>query len=112
MWVTTKGAAKILLSVNLMLLPGFAFTLMFILLETSPDLYEWAYNATYKIQHLVIYSWLLAIVLSPMLAIALSLYFGYEVRKTNQWKISIAIMVFIGLPSLAFVGLGLAMSGI
>jgi len=112
MRVTTKGAAKILLGVNLMLLPGFAFTLMFILLETSPDLYEWAYNATYKIQHLVIYSWLLAIVLSPMLAIAFSLCFGYEVRKTIQWKVSIVIMAFVGLPSLVFIGLGLAMRGI
>lgn len=112
MWVSTRGAAKILLGVNIMLLPGLAFTLMFILLESSPDLYDLAYNAIYKIQPLVIYSWFLAIGLSPVLAIVFSLHFGYEIRKTIQWKISIAIMAFIGLPSLAFVGLGLAMHGI
>ena len=112
MWVSARGAAKILLGVNIMLLPGLAFTLMFILLEGSPDLYEQAYNATYKIQPLVIYSWFLAIGLSPVLAIVFSLHFGYEIRKTIQWKFSIVIMVFVGLPSLAFVGLGLAMRGI
>ena len=112
MWISTRGAAKILLGVNLMLLAGFAFTLMFILLVNSPDLSEWIYNVTYRIQPLIIYSWFLAIVLSPVLAITLSLYFGYEIRKTIQWKMSIVIMVFAGLPSLAFVGLGFAMRGI
>jgi hypothetical protein len=112
MWVSAREAAKVLLGVNIMLLPGFVFTLMFILLEKSPDLYEPAYNATYKIQLLVAYSWFLALVLSPVLAIVVSLCFGYEIRRTIQWKISMAIMTFVGLPSLAFVGLSLVMRGI
>ena len=109
MWVSARGAAKILLGVNLMLLPGFAFTLTFILLENSTDLYGWIYNATYKIQPIIVYSWYLAIGLSPMLAIALSLCFGYEIRRTLQWKISMVIMLFAGLPSLAFVSLSFVM---
>ena len=109
MWVSARGAAKLLLGVNLMLLPGFAFALTFILLENSTDLYGWIYNATYKIQPLIVYSWFLAIGLSPMLAIALSLCFGHEIRKTIQWKISMVIMVFAGLLSLAFVSLSFVM---
>ena len=109
MRVSVRGAARILLGVNLILLIGFTFTLMFILLENSPDLYDWIYNATYKIQTIIVYSWFLSIGLSPMLAIALSVCFGYEIRKTIQWKISMAIMVLAGLPSLAFVGLSFAM---
>ena len=112
MWFSSRGAAQILLGVNVILLCGFAFTLMFILLERNPDLYEQAYNATYKIQPFIIYSWFLALVLSPVLAIVLSLCFGNEVRKTIQWKISIGVMVFVGLPSLAFFWLGFAMRGI
>jgi len=111
MWVSSRAAAKILLGVNVILLCGSAFTLMSILLEGNPDLYERAYYATYNIQPLVIYSWFLALVLSPLLAITLSLCFGHEVRKTAQWKVSIAIIVFAGLPSLAFV-LAFAMRGI
>ena len=112
MWVSSRGAAKITLGVNVILLCGFAFTLMFILLESNPDLHKRAYNDTYKIQPLITYSWFLASVLSPVLAIVVSLYFGKEVRKTIQWKISIGVMVFVGLPSLAFFWLGFAMRGI
>ena len=83
-----------------------------ILLEDSPDLYELVYYATYNIQRLIIFSWVIALALSPVLAITLSLCFGFEVRKTGQWKISIVIMVFAGLPSLALLGIGLAMRGI
>lgn len=112
MWVSTKSAANLLLGVNIMLMLGFVFTLMFILLERSPDLQDWAYNATYEIQPLIIYSWFLSILLSPVLAIVLSFLFGYKIRNTTQWKISIVVMVFIGMPSLLFAVSGYFMRGI
>jgi hypothetical protein len=111
MSVNSRAAAKILLGVNVILLCGSIFNLTPILLEGNPDLYTPAFYATYNIQPLVIYSWFLALVLSPLLAITLSLCFGHEVRKTAQWKVSIAIIVFPGLPSLAFL-LAFAMRGI
>ena len=109
---STKAATKIFLGINLMLLSGFAFTLMFILLENKPDLYAWAYYATYDIQPYIICLWFLALVLSPALAIVFSFYFGCEIRKTIQWKIGVTIMVFAGLPSLLFVAIGYVMRGI
>ena len=110
-WVGSRVTAKILLGVNIILLCTFAFNLVPILLEDS-DLYEVFYYATYNIQPFVTYSWFTALGLSPVLAITLSLCFGYEVRKTVQWKISIVIMVLAGLPSLAYVGIGFAIRGI
>ena len=109
MSVSSRAATKILLGVNVILLCGSAFNFMPILLEGNLDLYERVYDATYHIQPLVTYLWSVSLVLSAVLAVTLSLCFGYEVRKTVQWKISIAIMVFAGLPSLAFLGIGFAM---
>jgi hypothetical protein len=109
MRVSVRGAARLLLSVNLILLFGFIFTLIFILLENSADLYGWVYDATYTIQTVIVYSWFLSIGLSPILAIALSICFGYKIRKTIEWKSSMTIIVIAGLPSLTFVGLGFAM---
>jgi hypothetical protein len=108
----SKVAAKILLGVNVILLCGSVFILIAILLEDSPDLYEWYYYATYNIQRLIIFSWVIALALSPVLAIILSLCFGYELRKKVQWKISIVLMVFAGFPSLVLLGIGFAMRGI
>jgi hypothetical protein len=110
--VSSKVAAQILLGVNVILLCVSAFILMVILLENSPDLYERIYDATYVIQRLIIFSWFIALALSPVLAITLSLCFGLDVRKTVHWKISIVIMAVAGLPSLAFLGVGFAMRGI
>ena len=101
-----------LLGVNVILLCGSAFILMAILLEDSPDLYEQVYYATYSIQRLIIFTWIIILALSPILAITLSLCFGFEVRKTVQWKISIVIIVGAGLPSLALLGTGFVMHGI
>ena len=70
------------------------------------------YYATYNIQRLITFSWLIALTLSPVLAITFSLFFGNEVRKTVQWKLSIVITVFAGLPSLVLLGIGFAMRGI
>lgn len=112
MWINAKCATKILLGVNIMLMPGFVVTLMYILFENNPGLYRWTYNAIYEIQHLIIYSWFFAIILSPVLAIAFSFFFGSEIRKTTQWKISIVIMVLIGIPSLLFVVMGVTMNSI
>jgi hypothetical protein len=112
MSVSSKAAAIILLGVNVILLCGSAFILIVILLEDSPDLYERIYYATYNIQRLIIFTWVIALALSPVLAITLSLCFGYEVRKTMQWKISIVLMVFAGLPSLVLLGIGFVMRGI
>ena len=108
--ISSRAAVKILLGVNVILLCGFVFALTAILLDASPgDLYGRVYYATYNIQPLVIYSWFESLVLGPVLAITFSLCFGYEVRKTVQWKISIAIMVCAGLPSVALLGIGLTM---
>jgi len=112
MSVSSKAAAIILLGVNVILLCGFAFNLVPILLGGSPDLYGRVYYATYNIQPLTIYSWIITLALSPVLAITLSLCYGYEVRKTVQWKISIVILVFAGFPSLVLLGIGFAMRGI
>jgi len=112
MRISLGGATKILLSMNIALLAGFTFVFMAILLENNPEGYAWYYNATYNIQRFVIALWLLSLALSPVLATALLIRFGAEVRKTIQWKISIAIMIFAGLPSLAFVALGFYMHGI
>ena len=112
MSVSSKAAAIILLGVNVILLCGSAFILIAVLLEDLPDLYGRVYYATYNIQRLIIFSWVIALALSPVLAITLSPCFGYEVRKTVQWKISIVIMVFAGLPSLVLLGIGFAMRGI
>ena len=109
MGVSVKAAAAILLGVNLMLLFGFGLTLMSILLDNSVAQYDWLYNATYEIQPIIVYAWFLSIGFSPVLAVVFSFWLGYEIRKTIQWKYSLAIMVFAGIPSLAFVGLGLAM---
>jgi hypothetical protein len=112
MSVGTKVAVKALLGVNIILLCGFAFILMAILLENSPDLYERIYYATYSIQRLIVLFWVIALVFSPILAITLSLCFGFEIRKTVTWKISIVIMFIAELPSLALLGIGFAMRGI
>ena len=79
MQVSLRGAAKILLSVNIALLFGSAFVLMAILLENNPESYEWYYNTTYNIQPFVICTWLLTLALSPILVTALFLRFGYEI---------------------------------
>jgi len=92
-----------------MLLFGLGLTVMLILLDNNVAQYDWFYNATYEIQTIIVYAWLLSIGLSPVLAIVFSFWLGYEIRKTIQWKYSLAIMVFVGIPSLAFVGLGFAM---
>ena len=110
--ISLAGATKILLSVNIALLFGSAFVLMAILLENNPEGYAWYYNTTYNIQPFVIGVWLLSLAFSLILAAALLIRFGVEVRKTIQWEISIAIMVFAGLPSLAFVALGFFMHGL
>ena len=110
--VSSKAAAIILLGVNVILLCGSAFIFMAILLEDSPDVYEQIYYATYGIQRFIIFTWIIALVLSLLLAITLSLCFGFEVRKTVQWKISIVIIVGAGLPSLALLGTGFVMHGI
>jgi hypothetical protein len=113
MTISSKVALKILLSVNIILLCGFAFTIMFILLDASPgELYGRIYYATYNIQPLIMYSWLMSLVLSPGLAMTLALCSGYEAKKTFQWKINIALMVFSGLPSVALLGIGFIMRGI
>ncbi len=112
MSVSSKAASIILLGVNVILLCGSAFILIAILLEDSSDLYGRVYYATYNIQRVIIFSWVIALALSPVLAITLSLCFGYEVRKTVQWKISIVIMVFAGFPSLVLLGIGCARRGI
>jgi hypothetical protein len=96
------------LGVSIVLLIGFAFVLTAILLEDS-ELYTWYYNATHRIQPIIVYFWFLALVLSPTLALTFSLLYGAEMRKTIQWKISIIIMVLAGLPSLVLVLVGLAM---
>ena len=112
MSVSSEVAVKILLGVNVILLCGSAFILVAILLEDSPELYKQVYYATYSIQRFFIFTWVIALVLSPLLAIALSLCFGFEVRKTVQWKISIVIIMGAGLPSLALLGIGFVMHGI
>jgi hypothetical protein len=112
MSVSSKVAAKILLGVNVILLCGSAFILIVILLEDSPDLYGRVYYATHNIQRFTIFSWVIALALSPVLAITLSSCFGYEVRKKVQWKISIVIMLFTGLPSFVLLGICFAMRGI
>lgn len=112
MQLSLRGAAKILLSVNIVLLFASAFAIMAILLENNPDGYEWYYNASYNIQPFAIGTWLLTLALSPILATTLSLRFGYQLRKTIHWRISIVILLLIGMPSLLFIVLGYFMSDI
>lgn len=100
------------MGVNVVLLIGFSFILTSILLENSPDLYEWYYYVTYDIQPVIIYSWFVSLLLSPVLALTFSLRFGAELRKTICWKISIAIMILAGVPSLALAVVGYLMRGI
>jgi hypothetical protein len=109
MGVSARGNARILLGVNFILLFGFTFVFLFILLEKSVDMYDWLYNSTSKIQTIIVYCWFLAAGLSPVYAIALSTFFGDEIRKTTEWKSSMAIFIVAGLPSLAFVVIGGAM---
>jgi hypothetical protein len=112
MQLSLRGAAKIFLSVNIVLLLASAFTIMAILLENTPNGYEWYYNITDNIQPFAIGTWFLTLALSPILATLLSLRFGYELGKTFHWRISIVILLFIGIPSLLFVVLVYFMSGI
>lgn len=109
MGVSVRGAARILLGVNLILLFGFTFVFLFILLENSVDLYDRLYNSTSKIQTIIVYCWFLAVGLSPVYANALSTFIGDEIRKTTEWKSSMTIFIVAGLPSLAFVVIGGAM---
>jgi hypothetical protein len=83
---------------------------MFVLLDMSPgDLYGRLYHATYNVQPLILYSWFVSLVLSLGLAVTLALCFGNEVRSTFQWKMSITLVVFTGLPSIALLVIGFAM---
>ena len=109
MGVSVRTAARILLSVNLVLLLGFAFAFLFILLENSVDLYDLIFNTTLKLQTIIVYSWFLALGLGPVFAIAFSVFFGEAIRKTIEWKISMTIFIVAGLPSLTIVVIGVAM---
>ena len=60
MGVSARGNARILLGVNFILLFGFTFVFLFILLEKSVDMYDWLYNSTSKIQTIIVYCWFLA----------------------------------------------------
>lgn len=109
--ITPRIAANVLLAVNLVMLCGFTFILLAILLENNPDMYAKYYHATHGIQPLIIYSWFLSLALSPLLVLAFLLRFGRAVRKSIQWKISMGLMVIVGLPSLALAGVGILMGG-
>ena len=109
MGVSVRTAARILLSVNLILLLGFIFVFLFILFENSVVLYDWLFNATSRIQTIIVYSWFLVLGLGPVFAIAFSVFFGNEIRKTIEWKSSMTIFIVAGIPSLTFVVIGVAM---
>ncbi|UCE51159.1 MAG: hypothetical protein JSV31_18065 [Desulfobacterales bacterium] len=67
---------------------------------------------SYSIQPIFTYVWGLSSALSVLLLSTIPIYFGRKALELMEWKISIAIFLLAGIPSLAIGIVGFFIRGI